>query len=550
MAKIKSVKTSSGKRVQIGSKAYNKRIGAGESVVSGTGKNLGGSDIRNIQKTQSDYTDEVSTTRAKREANAEGELLPYQKEVATPMTPIAPEMTPAEQKVPYEQAQQNLAQGGLGGATLASAQQNLATSYGKSKYEVAHQALQGTQAPADAGQAMAQAFNATPYEPDQTQVDQVFDQDPVINQLMGQAYELLNPEVQKTSLMQDYKKLYKSSGLDEINEELIDAETILDGTEDDIRNEIQTAGGLATDSQVMSMTLSRNKGILKRYNQLFSMKQSAEQQLQTMLNITQQDRLMAEQRVTNQINTMFQFANFRQQSQNAYKETARWALTTMGADNLYASMKGSPQQVANYEKMMGLPAGGLAVASAQASRDRANQQYLQNLQIKKAEQDVGIGLPETPEGQIPPDILNKASEGERKGLGFLNRARDASDTLAQLEEENFDFGASRAVNEAGTNIPVVGGIRKGIQSEDYRKYKQAAETWIKATLRLESGASIPTDELESYFTTYFPSFGDSKAVREQKAQARVSAESGLGDIAGRLAPYAKQSFNPASFYGE
>lgn len=448
----------------------------------------------------------------------------------------------------YEQATQALSAGGLSGDTLAQAR-----SIVDSKYQKAHQQLtsSGTPPPADGGAAMAQVYSATPYEADKTAMNAIFDQDPVINGIMQEAFTFLQPQERKTSLMDDYKKLYRSSGLDEINEELIDAETVLDGTEDDIRNEIQTAGGFGTESQVQAMTLARNKGLLKRYNQLFAMKESAQKQLDTMMTINQQDRQMASQEAQNRLNTMFKLADFRQQAQRAYQETARFNLQTLGADGMYNSLKGDPTQLARYEKIMGLPAGGLATAASQAALTRANEQELTDLKIGAASLDYKMkkneyeqSLLPTPAGQIPANVLNSSTEAEKKGLGFLNRAINASDTLTKLEEEGFNFGQSKQTSEAWINPMGV----LGFKSEGYLSYKQAAQDWIKSVLRLESGATIPPDEEKAYFETFFPKYGDNEAIRQQKAQARAEAEDFLSTLSGRLAPYADQRWSPEQFY--
>ena len=458
--------------------------------------------------------------------------------------PVSPQAVGAKS---YEEAVKNLNSGGLSGESLAMAGQSLA-----SKYQKGFAAAQGAGITAPQGAADARGIidQYTPETPETGIVDSLYAEgsDPVTS-IVQTAYEnYLTSTSQKVSLMDDYKKLYRSSGLDELNEELIDAETIIDGTEDDIRNEIATAGGFGTESQVQALSLARNKGLLKRYNQLFAAKQDATQQLNMMLNLTIQDRQMAQQRAESQLNTAFKLAEFKQSAINAVREDNRWKLTTFGADGVYDMYKGNPRQLELYERALGLSKGGLAIAAADAASQKANDAYLKQLQIIKAEQDVGIGLPETPAGSVPSDIMNKASEGERKGLGFLNRSRDASQNLDELEGAGFDFGGSKAKNEAITGVPFIGGALSGLQSEEYKKYKQAAGTWIKAVLRLESGATIPPDEEASYFRDYFPAFGDSAAVREQKAEARASAERGLESIAGRLAPYANQAFSPASFY--
>lgn len=304
------------------------------------------------------------------------EQAPPPSQTGTP-TPTTPEETGM---VAYESAVRNLESGGLQGGALAAAKQNLAGKYQRG-FEAATAA--GTEAPQDAGQARLQAQAYTPEEPDTATVDQIFSEDPTIQGIMEQVTELLNPEEEKRSLLDDYKRLYRQLDIEDINEELIDAETILDGTEDDIRNEIQTAGGFGTESQVQAMTLARNKGLLKRYNQLFAQKQMAEQQLQTMMNLTAQDRQMAEQRVQSQLSTMFNLANFRQQSINATRETYKW----LGAETLYNSVQGDPAKVSRVERVLGIPSGALATAAATATEQRNLQERLLRAQIGKAEAD-------------------------------------------------------------------------------------------------------------------------------------------------------------------
>lgn len=269
----------------------------------------------------------------------------------------------------YQDALKSLNSGGLTGTALTDAQKSLAGAYGQAPstpFTQAHQQLQQSgAAPSDGGAAMAAVQNAKPYQPDQTAVDQVFSQDPVINNLMSSAWDLLSPANTKTSLMDDYKKLYKESGLKDINAEMIDAETIINGTEQDIRNEIQTAGGFGTDSQVQSMALARNKNLLKRYNALAEMQTNATNQLNTMLNLDSQDRQMAQQRVSAQVSALFNFAQFRQQATNNIKEGFNNLVDRVGYSGAYAAYASHPDQLAAIESTMGLAPGGLAQLASQ-----------------------------------------------------------------------------------------------------------------------------------------------------------------------------------------
>lgn len=306
-----------------------------------------------------------------------------------PTDPAQPAPTGAQAgQASYQQAVQNLNTGGLQGDALAGAQNNLAGAYGQpppSKFQQAHKQLQqGGSPPPDAGKAMSAVSSATPYEPDQSAVDQYISADPNVNTLMQGITQLLQPQEQTTSLMEDYQKLYKESGLDQINHELIDADTVINGTEDDIRNEIQTAGGFGTDSQIQAMALSRNKGLLKRYNQLVQMKTDATNQLNTLSSLNAQDKQMAQTKLNTQIDSMFKLANFRQQAQNNTQEQARWLTQTMGADGLYNAYKNDPKQLSMLEHTLGLAPGGLSTAATQAAKQRTLDTALKNAQIANA----------------------------------------------------------------------------------------------------------------------------------------------------------------------
>lgn len=66
-----------------------------------------------------------------------------------------------------------------------------------------------------------------------------------------------------------------------------------------------------------------------------------------------------------------------------------------------------------------------------------------------------------------------------------------------------------------------------------QRYKQAADDWIRAKLRKESGAVIGADEMAAEYNTYFPQPADSPELIAQKAQARRQAEAQIMQSAGR-----------------
>lgn len=280
--------------------------------------------------------------------------------------------------VDYETAQANLAGGGLTGNTLAMAQQSLAGKYGK-----AFSALSGSAAPQQFGEALSAMSPYIQQDQNTMVADQALTTDPTLQMIAQATQQFLSPEDQKTSLMQEYSKLYKKSGIEKLDEEIIDAETIIDGTEDDIRNEVQMAGGMATDSQVQAMAIGRNKGLLKRYNQLVSMREQSQTRLDMMMNLTVQDRQMAMQKANMQLDAVYKFANFRMQVENNIKEGFNAIVSRVGYKGAYEAYSKDPRQLAMIERSMGLGAGGLAKLSQTPDVEmQIKQQQLYNEQLK------------------------------------------------------------------------------------------------------------------------------------------------------------------------
>lgn len=274
------------------------------------------------------------------------------------------------------------------------------SAYQPNKYQQALQTAQnsGIPAPSEGGVAKMQTQGMMPNQQDTSMVDSFISQDPNVNTLMQGISQLLNPQHQSSTLLQDYKKLYKQSGLDEINEELIDADTVINGTEDDIRREITTAGGFGTESQVQAMSLARNKGLLTRYNQLVQMKTDATNQLNTLSQLNQQDKQMAQTRLNTQINAMFSMANFQQQAQNNTREAFNSMVNRVGYAGAYQAYSQNPQQLAYIEKIAGLGTGGLQNLASQPDYEmeskklglqlQKSQLYTQGLQQQKLVQDM------------------------------------------------------------------------------------------------------------------------------------------------------------------
>lgn len=345
----------------------------------------------------------------------------------------------------------------VGGAPVQTAAASPTPTQNKYAQALSNAQSSGLPAPQDAGAARSVTPSYMPSaEPDTSVVDQYLSADPAISTLMQGITQLLNPKNQVTTLMQDYTKLRKSSGLDKINQEIIDADTVINGTEDDIRNEIQTAGGFGTESQVQAMTLARNKGLLTRYNQLVQMKTDATNQLNTMMSLNQQDKQLAQSRVDSQIGAMFNMANFRQTALNNTQSQYRWLAEQQGADGLYNSLKSDPRQLAFAEKILGAGEGGLQKLAVQASADRARKTQMENLDI--AAKQASINASNRAQTEVVDvggrKILINSQTGKQiaeVGGGTVDTASQLAHAEQSINDVTGLLGVRGLANAVGTN---------------------------------------------------------------------------------------------------
>lgn len=228
----------------------------------------------------------------------------------------------------------------------------------------------GGAVPQSAGQGMAMASAMTPVSPQTSAVDLAFEQDPILQSITAAYADFLSPPKQSETLVSQYQKLVKSSGLNEINTQLLDTKRIIDGTEDDIRSEVAAASGFATDSQVLAMSAARNKSLITNYNNLLATKQSIENNINTMMSLSAQDKQMANERFDRQMNLGMKILEYRDKMVANSREAYNNIINSVGYKGLYDSLANDPYSLSVAEKTLGLPAGQLATLSRQPDLKR------------------------------------------------------------------------------------------------------------------------------------------------------------------------------------
>lgn len=145
-----------------------------------------------------------------------------------------------------------------------------------------------------------------------------------------------------------------------------------------------------------------------------------------------------------------------------------------------------------------------------------------------ATRELGTRMPKAP------------AEGVAKAYAFGQTMGSSGKILSDLEfgDENYRIPFIQdAFGEKGALARFV--ARKTLNSAQQR-YLQAANQWITAILRKESGAAISIPEARNYFSIYFPLPGDTSATVTQKRKARALATKTMKEQGAANALYLEQ----------
>lgn len=142
-----------------------------------------------------------------------------------------------------------------------------------------------------------------------------------------------------------------------------------------------------------------------------------------------------------------------------------------------------------------------------------------------------VRVPQTGDAKMIFDAgpdFSKTPEFALKSAAFASRMIDAEGNLRKAMSDPNKFDPTSASAAAAAWLPE-GAANFFVRSEDHQKYMQAAEQWIRAFLRKESGAAIGKDEFARDFKVYFPQPGDTPETIRQKEQARLNAVRGFAE---------------------
>lgn len=150
------------------------------------------------------------------------------------------------------------------------------------------------------------------------------------------------------------------------------------------------------------------------------------------------------------------------------------------------------------------------------------------------------------DGKIAGVTAATKAGGEARMQQYQATAQIFADEMAQAE------GVVQKLEAQGYNPTSNAWDRMSptlLNSADGKRYKPAVDKWIEAVLRQRSGAAISKDEYIKAEKQYFPSYGDTKEVIEQKRAMRSVATTAMqAAVLGVRQPVYDANGQPASVY--
>lgn len=246
------------------------------------------------------------------------------------------------------------------------------------KYKSAFQAakMSGQAAPQDAGEARAAASAFIPQEQVQDPIMERLQQDPGYQNLLKSRQEYNDVKNQQQSLAQQYQSMVNAAGIPQLNTQLMNMQNVINGTEDDIRNEVTKAGGFATNSQIAALTNARNKVLIQNYNNLLETRNQQQQYVSTMMGFAEKDQANALNSIDQQMKFDQQISDYATKFVDNAKKTYQDVIDKVGYSGLAKMTGGDPYYTSLVENTLGLGQGGLAKLASQPNLDE---------QLKKAQ---------------------------------------------------------------------------------------------------------------------------------------------------------------------
>lgn len=352
------------------------------------------------------------------------------------------------------------------------------------KYQAAHAAITagGSDAPVDAGDGAAAAANAAKnmavtQPPDNSNIQVALQNDPGYQQLVKDQQDYQNAANQTQSLTDQYQNLESQYNIPGIQTQLMNMQNVINGTEDDIRNEVTAAGGFATNSQVLALSDARNKTVIQNYNQLQATLTNAQNQVTTMIGLSKDDQANALNEITTKMGIDQQIADYTTKFQSNAKEGYNTIISAVGISGLYNGLINSDPSgatLANAAQVLGLTPAEMKTAAATDQQSRNLDTESKQLGIESSESGLATSALDRQNTEL--DIQNKQLMANPQ---LPNPARA---NMQGYDAQGILYTPDTAAAETNQWLKSIGaydpnGSTKGDLPPTY--YNQALAAWVK-----------------------------------------------------------------------
>lgn len=206
-----------------------------------------------------------------------------------------------------------------------------------------------------------QAINSSAQPDPQAQFfDTVASQNPIVAQLYQLTQQIVSPQTTQQNFTEEYQNLSTQAGIPQLQTQLLNYQTVMNGTTDDVRAEITAAGGFATESQVNAIAATRNSVLMKQATQLEGQLANQQQYVSNVMQYSQADQSQVNTQVNEQTGLLETMATLQQSMNSNAVSNYQKTLTTLGGDyGAFASTV--PASMQPYvENLMGLAPGTLS----------------------------------------------------------------------------------------------------------------------------------------------------------------------------------------------
>lgn len=306
---------------------------------------------------------------------------------------------------------------------------------------------------------------------------------PIMAQFSQILSNINNPTITGQTLQSQYDQLASQNNLPAMKTEMVNMQNIMNGTIEDVRNEVTKSGGFASESQVQGIAAARNKTMLLQYNALANNYQAAMGNVQNMMQYAASDRsaqLQAEQlqaSVTSSMaNVQTQMMQMAMTMNQQAREAIEFTVGQTGYTGLAQSAQGDKQILNSYENLLGLAPGALSDPTALAGMDTYKNQQLQinNYRAAIAAYSAGYGgyAPgNTPSSTPPPGYSAPGQVGVTPtDPTTLTRPSSVANgvplTMSAAQMEQYMSVQKSAAIDPGTHNIVAPGVGYYLQQSD------------------------------------------------------------------------------------